>query len=100
MANVIGRTQGYGANGKPKAGEATRLGSESVRSEANTWRTFTRCEVRRDGRVDIEVRRDGQPTLYLTVNAETESELRYLLYIADDGATRSRELASNWQVTP
>lgn len=89
MANVIGRTQGYTRNG-PKAGEATRLGSECVRSEANTWRTFCRAQVTRDGNVNIEVRRDGQPTLYLTVNSEDAPQLRYR-FASSDG-----EIASTW----
>ena len=97
MANVIGRTQGYTRNG-PKAGEATRLGAEYVRSEANTWRTFTRCEVQKDGRVDIEVRRDGMPTLRLTINPETDEtrEMRYRF--TQDGACGP--IASTWEVTP
>lgn len=72
MAAVIGRTQGYTRNG-PKAGEATRLGSEYVRSEANTWRTFARTTMYKNGACDIEIRRDGHPTVYVTIVSD-ESE--------------------------
>ncbi len=96
MAAVIGRTQGYTARG-PEAGEATRLGSEYVRSEANTWHTFVRVEVRKDGRLDVEVRRDGQPTLYLTVNAEDAGALCYHFSEAPNSKSwETREIASTW----
>ena len=39
--------------------ETTRLGSRCATAEANTWRTFTRCHVDRDGSGSVVVKRDG-----------------------------------------
>lgn len=73
MANVIGRTQGFSKKGA-KAGEATRLGSESVRAQANTWRTFASIVTDKDGSVRIEVRRDDRAILTVAIDAETNED--------------------------
>ena len=48
---------GFDKSGRQK--ESSRLGSESARANANTWRTFTTCQVRANGSGFVEVRRDG-----------------------------------------
>lgn len=58
MAAVIGRTQGYTKDGSPKGGEATRLGGGSVRSEANTWRTFAKVTMFADGSGIVEIKQN------------------------------------------
>lgn len=72
MANCIARAQGFTSKG-PKAGEATRLGSEYVRAEANTWRTFVTVVTSKDGSVGIQIKRDDKSIAYISVNAETEA---------------------------
>ncbi len=87
MANVIGRTQGYNARG-PKAGEATRLGAEYVRSEANTWRTFVSVETQKTGECVIVIKRDGHKPVYVSINAETDETMLVQL---DMGGSCQRE---------
>lgn len=71
MANCIARAQGFTSKG-PKAGPATRLGSEYVKAEANTWRTFVTVVTEKDGRVGIIIRRDNSELCAVQVNPETE----------------------------
>lgn len=47
-----------------------RLGSESSTGEANTWRTFTKCHVTRDGMGFVRVTRDGKILHAFTFGAE------------------------------
>lgn len=72
MANCIARAQGYTRNG-PKAGEATRLGSEYVRAEANTWNTFATVTTNKDGLVTVVIKRNGRTLIELQTNRETEA---------------------------
>ena len=43
--------------------ETHRLGSQESSAQANTWRTFTSCHVKRDGSGYISVYRDGTKLL-------------------------------------
>jgi hypothetical protein len=56
MANTIARCIG---KDRVRVKEAHRLGSESSRGEANTWRTFATCEVSADGSGYVRVQRDN-----------------------------------------
>lgn len=80
MAAVIGRTQGFTKDGNPKAGEATRLGSSYVRSEANTWRTFVSVVTDADGTVTIRIKRDNQHLAVVNVTPETTPDAKVELW--------------------
>ncbi len=59
MAATIARAQGFQKNGSAKNSEATRLGHGYSVAKAATWRTFAEVTVWADGRVEVEVKRDG-----------------------------------------
>lgn len=56
MAATIARAFGFDST---RTKEVSRLGHHSARGEANTWRTFTSCNVRADGSGEVTVVRDG-----------------------------------------
>ena len=56
MANCIAWCWG---EDKTRLKEAHRIGSVSAQTKAATWRTFVLGEVRADGRVHVQVIRDG-----------------------------------------
>lgn len=47
-----------------------RLGSESARTIAATWRTFVRAEVRKDGSGFVAIERDGKQIHIFTFDPE------------------------------
>ncbi len=57
MAATIARATGYDKSGRSKT--VHQLGSMCSEGQANTYRTFTRCRVDRDGSGCVEVVRDG-----------------------------------------
>ena len=57
MAATIAKAIGTD-NGRIK--HVHRLGSMCSEGQANTWRTFTRCLVHRDGSGCVQVSRDGK----------------------------------------
>ena len=58
MANTIAHCVGIDHSGRVKSDH--RLGSNSARGEANTWRTFTTAFVAADGSGFVKVERDGK----------------------------------------
>ena len=67
MANTIAIARGEDSS---RVKEAHRLGAQGATAEANTWRTFTRCHVRKDGSGYVEVRRDGETIHSFEFDAE------------------------------
>lgn len=57
MAKTIAIAYGYDSS---RVKEVHRLGSTCAQAQANTWRTFTTCEVRADGSGFVRVVRDGE----------------------------------------
>lgn len=57
MAATIAKAYGLD-NTREK--ETHRLGSVAATAEANTWRTFTTCHVKKDGSGYVTVYRDGE----------------------------------------
>lgn len=57
MAATIAKATG---RDKSRIKETHRLGSESAYAEANTWRTFTKAYIYRDGSGYVEATRDGK----------------------------------------
>lgn len=57
MAATIAKAVGMS---KTNSKEVTRLGHEASLGEANTWRTFTCCYVRKNGSGYVKVTRDGK----------------------------------------
>lgn len=56
MAATIAKCRGFDTH---RIKEEHRLGSTAAEAEANTWRTFTTCYVRKDGSGYVGVMRDG-----------------------------------------
>jgi hypothetical protein len=57
MANTIAKAFG---NDKTRTKETHRLGSQSSIGEANTWKTFSRTQINKDGSGIFTLERNGE----------------------------------------
>ena len=71
MANTIAKAPGGDAT---REKTTTRLGSRYASAQANTWRTFATVTTWADGRVSIEVERDGGRILDVQLRPESETD--------------------------
>jgi hypothetical protein len=58
-----------------RASQVTKCGTEYVAATAQTWETFATVTVRRDGRVNVEIRRADRTILDLDLSAEDAPSL-------------------------
>lgn len=70
MAATIAKATGFDSSRRK---ETHRLGSLSALAEANTWRTFTRAYIARDGSGYVEVTRDGNTLVRFDFGPEAEN---------------------------
>ena len=78
MANCIAHCTGYD---RTRTKEAHRLGSVGAKAQANTWHTFTTCEINSDGSGLVKVERHGKTIHEFSFGPEHEPE------VVDPGAT-------------
>lgn len=57
MANTIAKAYG---NDSIRTKGTHRLGSQSATGEANTWRTFSKTHINKDGSGYFQLERDGK----------------------------------------
>lgn len=67
VAKTIAKAFGYD---KSRVKETHRLGSETARAEANTWRTFSTAYTRADGSGYVQVMRDREVIHYFEYGPE------------------------------
>ena len=70
MAATIAYAVGYKRDGNRQSQQASRLGHGAAMGNANTWRTFTTCQVDADGSGYVSVVRDGETLHHFVFDAE------------------------------
>lgn len=69
MANLYGRLQGYTNDGRPAAGEATRIGHGSIQSKLETWDGSVRTTLEPNGDFAVLIGpKNGTGMLVMTGN--------------------------------
>lgn len=72
-----------------------RLADRSLSVSADTWQTFARTDLARDGSGSFQIRRNGQTILRLTFSAETERTDPTIAVTFGNGETRTYHLFGN-----
>lgn len=71
MAATIATATGFD---RSRVKETHRLGSESAKAEAATWRTFAIARMDRDGSGEVEVIRDGRRVHFFEFGPEKDGQ--------------------------
>ena len=72
MANLLSSCQGFRKSGKARNEEATRLGDSSVVVRAQTWQTFVRVYMSKNGSGILTLTRKGEEPRVFSWEEETE----------------------------